>query len=166
MTHDKMRELASKWISKKEKLVIELGCNTGNFAELMNKKGVKYLGIDKQEEKIRHAKARFPNMNFMDFDILDHLVVLKKASTFVSFQCLEHIKKDKEVLKAIVPGTKVIISVPNSKYKGHVRWFELKGWVGRFSPYILLEKGITIQNPNKPNKRAFLFKGVRNDYKY
>lgn len=161
VTHEKMRKMASKWISKKEKLVVELGCNTGNFAELMHKNDIHYWGIDIQAVKIREARAKFPNINFICCDILDHLQHLKTASTFVSFQCLEHIKKDIEILKAIPLGAKVIISVPNSKYKGHVRWFELDGWRDRFSPYILFDKEITIQNPRKPNKRAFLFRGVK-----
>jgi 2-polyprenyl-3-methyl-5-hydroxy-6-metoxy-1,4-benzoquinol methylase len=158
--HAEMRKMSSKWISKKEK-VVELGCNTGNFAALMHKKGVNYLGIDIQSDKIKEARSKFPKMNFSNCDILENLELLRGASTFVSFQCLEHIKEDKKILKAIPSGTKVIVSVPNSKYKGHIRWFELKGWSERFSPYILFDKELTIQNPKKPNKRAFLFRGVK-----
>jgi len=165
VTHAKMREMASHWISKNEDLVIELGCNAGNFATLMHKKGVKYIGVDIQKDKIDQARKVLPKMKFKVCDITKDVNLLKKASSFVSFQCLEHIKEDKKVLNAITQGTKVIISVPNSKFKGHVRWYEVDGWKERFSTYIDLDKVITIQNPKKANKRAFLFRGNRNGYK-
>lgn len=163
-THEKMRKMACDWISVDEKNIVEIGCNTGNFASLLYERGItNYTGIDIQKDKIKIAKSLLLKMNFICCDILKNKSVLEAATTVAAFQCLEHIENDIEILKSIKIGTTVIISVPNSPYKGHVRWFELDGWADRFSPYIDIEKSITIQNPKKPNKRAFLFKGNRNN---
>jgi SAM-dependent methyltransferase len=166
MTQNKMRQMALDWISPDEKHVVELGCSNGNFAELLYYRGItNYIGIDILKDKISEAKTKLPGMLFMCCDITDNLYMLEKATTFVSFQCLEHIKDDLKVINSLKEDTNVILSVPNSPYKGHVRWFELNGWTKRYRPYIHFEARHTIQNPKKVDKRSFLFKGVRNDHK-
>ncbi len=158
---DDMRLHASNWIVNNEKSILELGCSDGNFAELLNKKGiVNYKGVDILKDRISEAKAKFPGMNFICCDILKNLDILKDVGIFVSFQCLEHIKEDLKIITAIPHGTHIIISVPNKPFrKAHVRWFELDGWTERFSPYIDFEERITYQHPRKENNRYFLFKG-------
>jgi len=163
VTQKEMREMSLKWISD-EGGIVELGCSNGDFAELLFKNNMKnYCGIDIQKDKIQEAKIRLPQMGFFCCDIINNLFLLEEAQTFISFQCLEHIVNDLDVLKALIPKTNVILSVPNSPYKGHIRWHELEGWEERFSPYIDFDYSYIIQNPIKPNKRSFLFKGVRND---
>jgi len=162
-TQEKMRELASDWIEYSEPMIIELGCSNGNFANLLNNKGIiNYTGIDILSEKIKEARNRFPHLNFIDCDITTNLYLLKSATTFVSFQCLEHIEDDLNVISAIPLGAIVIISVPNSPYKKeHKRWFEIEGWIKRFSPFININETVTIQNITKEKKRSFLFRGLR-----
>ena len=156
-----MREMAVGWIDPLDN-IIELGCADGNFASLLYDINVKnYIGIDIRKQVIEIAKKKLPNMHFMCCDIIENLYMLGGATTFVSFQCLEHIENDLDILKALQPKTNVIISVPNSPYKGHVRWFELDGWEKRFSPYIDFDYSCVIQNPKKPKKRAFLFRGIK-----
>ena len=165
ITQDKMREMALHWIDPNDGNVIELGCSSGNFAELLYKANIKnYIGIDILKNKIIEAKTKLPKMHFMCCDIISNLYLLGGAKTFVSFQCLEHIEEDFQVLNAINEGTKCIISVPNSPYKGHVRWYELEGWKDRFSRYIDFDYACVIQNPKKKDKRAFLFRGLRNGH--
>lgn len=162
---EKMREMSLKWISD-EGGIVELGCSNGNFAELLYKRNfLNYCGIDILKDKINEANKRLPKMSFFCCDIIQNLFLLERAKTFISFQCLEHIQEDLKVLQALNKDTNVILSVPNSPYKGHIRWFELEGWKSRFSPYIDFDYEYVIQNPKKPKKRAFLFKGVRNGYK-
>lgn len=160
---DEMREIACDWIDKNEKMIIEIGCSDGNFANLLYKRGItNYMGLDILPDKIEEAKKRFPEMQFKCCDATKTLEELKSATTFAAFQCLEHIESDLDILEAIPIGANVIISVPNSPYRDrHVRWFELNGWTGRFLPFMEIEKAITIQHPTKKAKRSFLFKGVR-----
>lgn len=162
---DRMRNMAMGWLGVDD-YVIELGCSSGNFAgELEGCDIGGYLGIDIQTDKIEQAKKDHPNMNFVCCNILDNLHMIKRAKTFVSFQCLEHIKEDLKIIQTLPEGCRVIISVPNRPYPGHVRWFELDGWGNRFSPYIEIAETVTIQHPKKENNRAFLFRGIRNGYK-
>jgi SAM-dependent methyltransferase len=162
INHDEMRKMVVPWLDKNDKLIVELGCSNGNFASLLHKNGFRnYMGIDILKDKIKEAKNKLPGMSFICCDITENLYLLKGAITFVSFQCLEHIEKDLDVINSLRAGTKVIISVPNSPYKGHVRWFEFDGWEERFSPYIDFDCGYVIQNPKKLNRRAFLFRGEK-----
>lgn len=164
ITQDKMRKMAIEQIHKQESMVIELGCSNGNFAKLIKEKGIEnYKGIDIQSVKIKEARKKFPDMNFIDCDITKNLNLLKNATMVVSFESLEHMQDDLLVIKEIPWGCKVIISVPNSPYKGHLRYYEVDGWKDRYSPYLTYTNISTIQNPIKENKRAFLFFGVRND---
>ena len=133
ITQEEMRKNVADMLNSGEKWLIELGCSDGNFASIIRNRGIKnYLGIDIQQNKIDEAKRKLPDMTFICCDITKNLGILEGASTFVSFQCLEHIERDLDVIKAINQGTRCIISVPNSKYPGHVRWFELDGWSKRF----------------------------------
>jgi 2-polyprenyl-3-methyl-5-hydroxy-6-metoxy-1,4-benzoquinol methylase len=162
-TQDEMRKIACEWINPNEKMIVEVGCSSGNFAKLLNDKKIYgYIGIDILSEKIKEAKNKYPNMIFMVCDITTNLYMLKSATTFVSFQCLEHIENDLDIIKEIPSNSKTIISVPNSPYgKEHKRWFELDGWLNRYSQYINIKESITIQNPVKAKKRCFLFRGVK-----
>lgn len=163
-TQEKMREYSLKWLlNPDEKQIVELGCNDGNFAALMKRQGHinNYVGIDIQPEKVKKAKEKFPKMKFIVCDILQNLELLDSATAFVSFQSLEHIQDDLIILERLKPGCKVIVSVPNSEYKGHIRWFELDGWEERFSKFVDIIETVTIQNPKKHNKRSFLFYGKR-----
>ena len=163
ISQKEMRKIASGWIKQNEKIVIEAGCSSGNFISLLKDKKIgKYIGVDIDKEKIEEAKKKFPTFSFVALDISKNLYLLRNCSLFVSFQCLEHIKDDLKVIKAIPYNSKVIFSVPNSPFrKEHVRWFELDGWIDRFSPYIKFNEVITIQNPRKKDKRCFLFRGIR-----
>jgi len=159
-----MRKYALSWLDLTDP-IIELGCSDGNFAVLLKDHGFKsYVGIDILTNKIEKAKTVCPDMNFVCCNILNNLHMIKRIQTFVSFQCLEHIKEDLTIIQSLPVGCKVIISVPNRPYKGHVRWFELDGWTERFVPYIDFTETITIQHPRKVNNRSFLFRGVRNGH--
>jgi 2-polyprenyl-3-methyl-5-hydroxy-6-metoxy-1,4-benzoquinol methylase len=160
-TQSEMRQIAASWITTNKK-IIELGCSDGNFAKLLLDKNItNYIGIDILSDKIKTAQKRYPQTKFICGNIMDKLYYVQTADIFVSFQCLEHILDDVKIFQLIKKGTDLIFSVPNSPYKGHLRWFEMDGWVNRYAPYVKFEKMITIQNPNKSAKRSFLFKGVK-----
>ena len=160
--HSEMRTVALAFIPRKS-TIVEVGCSSGNFAELIKDTEHRYIGVDIQSDKINEARKKLPEMNFVNCDITKNLYIVERASTFISFQCLEHIKDDKKVINAISFAATVIFSVPNREYKGHIRWYELEGWKKRFEPYIAMKEVITIQHPKKPNNRSFLFKGIRNN---
>ena len=159
-TQDVMRQIVLDWIPENSK-VIELGCSDGNFASILKNKKIQYLGVDILKNKIKEAIDTVKNRKFINCNILQNLNLLKNQDLFISFQCLEHIKGDLLILKNLDEGTNAIFSVPNSPYRGHIRWFELDGWKERYEKYIEFSDIYIIQNPRKNNKRSFLFRGVR-----
>ena len=162
---DKVLEIAANWILDYEKQIIEIGCSNGNFTTLLEKRNVSnYIGIDMNKQKIIEAKILYPHFRFMCTDITQNVHLLRKANLVVSFYTLEYIKDDFSVLNNIPPNCKIIFSVPNSPYKAKIRYFELEGWKERFQKFINISKIITVTNPRKPDKRTFLFKGVRNEH--
>ncbi len=165
-SQDEVRYLASNWVSHEEERIIEIGCNTGNFATVLEKRHItNYIGIDIDSNAIKEARKLHPGFKFYCTDITENLYYLTKASMIVSFQTFQYIEDDLEVLNNIPPGTKIILSVPNDSYKNkHVRWFELEGWEERFSKFIDFNKIISSKTSRKPGKRIFLFRGIRNDY--
>jgi len=161
-----VRYLASNWISPEEERIIEIGCDTGNFATLLEKRHIiNYIGIDIEGDAIKKARKLHPKFKFYCADITENLYYVTKASMIISFYFFQCIEDDLEVLNNVPPGTKIILSVPNSSYKNyHVRWFDLEGWEERFSEFIDFNKIITCQTTRKPGKKIFLFRGVRNNY--
>jgi len=162
---EQMLEIAANWILDYEKLIVEIGCGDANFAVLLKKRNISnYLGIDIDKEKIAINKIHYPQFRFMCTDIGENVHLLRKARMVISFETMHYIEDDLRVINNIQPYCKIIFSLPNSVYKEKARYYELEGWMERFEKFITFNKMITIQNPRKPGKRLFLFKGVRNSY--
>lgn len=167
-TQKVMKDIAVNLMLPAHGLIIEVGCGEGNFARRLFRRGITdYLGIDIDKKIIESAKLSISPCTFLCLDIHKNLDKLKGAETIASFQVLEHIGttkgfEDCEVLEAIESGVNVVISVPNSPYRTeHKRWFEMDGWKKRYSPFIDFSYDLVIQNPRKPNRRSFLFRGYR-----
>jgi SAM-dependent methyltransferase len=113
-------ESAMKYI---EGDVMDLGCGTGQFANMLrdnNHKG-KYIGIDFSGEAIDIARKVNPTMSFVCLDLND---VPWFSGTIVMFEVLEHIEDDIAVIKKIEKGSKVIFSVPDYMSDNHYRKFD------------------------------------------
>ena len=162
---DQMFEIAANWILDYEKMIVEIGCGDANFTKLLMERNISnYLGIDIDKEKIIANKIYYPQFRFMCTDISDNVHLLRKARMVISFETMHYIEDDLRVINNIQPYCKIIFSVPNSVYREKARYYELDGWIERFEKFITFNKTITIQNPRKPRKRLFLFKGIRNAY--
>lgn len=165
---DHMRKKASELLLPQTKLILEIGCSTGNFAELLFEGGVRgnYLGVDKLEWKIEQARKNLPIMTFLCLDIYNALELVKVADIIVSFQTLEHIgtrggNEDIEVLSAANSGTRIIFSVPNFKSHDHKRWFKLPEWKDRYKDIIDYQQEFIYLKPKRKTSKSFLFDGVR-----
>lgn len=99
--------------------LLELGCGEGRGVELLKPKASSYLGLDKIEEVVQklskaHPDAQFESSVFPPIQLPDN-----SFDTVVSFQVIEHIKKDaaflKEIHRILKPGGKALISTPNIK---------------------------------------------------
>ena len=100
--------------------VLEVGCGEGRGVELLAPKANYYTGIDKiskvvENLSIKHPEYRFSQMVIPPFSGLND----SSFDVVVSFQVIEHIKKDleylKEIYRVLKPGGKALITTPNIK---------------------------------------------------
>ncbi len=99
--------------------LLELGCGEGRGVEILTEKANSYLGLDKIEEVITNLKAKFPAYQFESSVFPPFKIPDNSFDTVVSFQVIEHIRKDElflsEIQRILKPGGKAILSTPNIK---------------------------------------------------
>lgn len=157
--------LSQEYISGK---VLEIGCGEGRGVELIAPKADTFTGVDKIPQVIQNLKAKHPEGDFRQM-VIPPLAELKDNTyeVVVSFQVIEHIKKDlnylREIFRVLKPGGKALITTPNikmslSRNPWHIREYtanELKELVQKVFPKVEMlgitgnEKIITYYNENK-----------------
>lgn len=101
--------------------VLEIGTGSGYGIELISEKADKFLTIDKFESKVgAEASAKIDNVEFRQMNVPPLTGLPDNHFDFVvSFQVIEHIKKDdefvKEIHRVLKPGGKFIHTTPNKK---------------------------------------------------
>ena len=104
--------------------ILELGCGTGQFAQMLWDKGyLCYKGIDFSEAAIGIATGKSPQV-FEVGDVFD--ASYEGFNTVVVMEVLEHIENDLQLIGCIPEGMNVIFSVPNFADPSHVRRFGSK----------------------------------------
>lgn len=118
--HQRLRKayyLSQEYISGN---VLELGCGEGRGVELIAPKAESFTGVDKIQQVIDRLKSKHPDGDFRQM-VIPPFTDLKDDTydVVVSFQVIEHIKKDLEYLKEIhrvlKPGGLALITTPNIK---------------------------------------------------
>jgi len=95
---------------------LEIGCGTGFvLSGLKNKTGLDLHGAEIYIEGLRFAKQRLPDVDFFQLDALN-IPFQDQFRHIGAFDVLEHIQEDASVMenvyKALIPGGKFFISVP------------------------------------------------------
>jgi trans-aconitate methyltransferase len=106
--------------------VVELGCGTGRFAEMLRRAGRHgYLGVDFAPDVVAEARRYCPSLSFAVADIREwhHGHELSDECTYVLLEVLEHLDDDRDAIERIPPGLPVVFSVPNFWSQSHVRRF-------------------------------------------
>lgn len=106
--------------------VIDLGCGTGRFAELLRRHGhMSYSGYDFAPAVVQEAGLYCPAFSFEVADIRgwQHGKDLPEECCYVLLEVLEHLDDDRDALMRIPPGLPVVFSVPNFWSESHVRRF-------------------------------------------
>lgn len=140
-------------VENKIKLVIDIGCGPGHLAQVLSDLDIKYVGIDFSSVAISQANERlkdittkkpfeFINMNAIGYDYTKHMIGYNKKDILItSFEFLEHVEKDLEVIASIPKGIMCCMSVPSYDSMGHVRYFENDTIVSRrYGKYLKFSK--------------------------
>ena len=140
----------------KGKIVLDAACGEGYGSFFMSKFAANVIGIDIAEDVIKEARKKYNHTNLVFFtdDIIKmNNIKSESIDVLVSFETIEHIEKDKQVLflnqvkRVLSPSGLLIMSTPEKKiysdalnYKNefHLDEFyldEYKEFLGRFFLY-------------------------------
>lgn len=159
--------------------IVELGCGTGQLAEILLFEGYNYIrgvdfskvGIDISTKRCnlidfnkaglrlgRKATNAICNGMFQVADLYKY-EIKDEYNTIISLEVLEHIEKDILVINKINQNKRVIFSLPMFANEAHVRFFVSEQTViDRYAKYF---NNLSIEKIGK----IFLCEGVRNGNK-
>ena len=149
-----------KFLKNQQNLsILEIGCGTGQLAHYLSDEGFKnYRGFDFSAIAIEFAN-RTVSSDFFVGDALDAKNYHHKYDVVICTEVLEHIKDDKQVLRNIATGAKIIFSVPNFDEQSHVRWFTSEREIKtRYFKLIDIQDIVRVGN-------IYIVKGIRSDFK-
>jgi len=136
--------------------IFEIGCGSGQFANMVSDAKKEYFGFDISSEAISIATSlKLPYTQFAVRSFEDYIAYPGGFDTYVAFEVLEHVKDGQGLLMRIPEGKMVIFTVPNFDYRSHVRYFTSKKEILDRYGYIVAI--IKIQFDNK----WFLCHGIR-----
>lgn len=99
--------------------ILELGCGEGRGIEEIAPLADQYTGIDKIETVINRLKGHFPSYRFESGSFPPVPFPDQSFDTVVTFQVIEHVKKDRdflsEIYRILTPGGVALVTTPNIK---------------------------------------------------
>ncbi len=117
--------------------VLEIGCGEGYGMKILAPKATKYTAIDKYIPQPDQQEGA-SNIEFKNIKVPPLSEIADNSIDFVvTFQVIEHIKKDryfvKEIYRVLKPGGKLIVTTPNIKMSltrnpWHVREYTVTGF--------------------------------------
>ncbi|MFC4323117.1 class I SAM-dependent methyltransferase [Litchfieldia salsa] len=88
---------------KKDEKILDIGCGTGDLANRLHQLHVHVVGIDKSENMVCQASAKYPNIEFKVIDVLD-LNYKEEFDAVFSNASLHWVKSPKLALQCIYHG--------------------------------------------------------------
>lgn len=136
----------SPWLSLYEALaemiepheeVVDLGCGTGRFIELLRRNGhyAQITGVDWSVAALEEA-FRYVGVNggvraptFQRTDLTEWQPEAERGgnTVYVCTEVLEHLEDDRGLVRRIPPGHRLLFSVPNFDSESHLRTFRNVG---------------------------------------
>ena len=119
--------------------LLELGCGEGRGVELLAPLASSYIGIDKIKPIVDELRKKFPDYEFLDGVFPPFPFKENQFDTIVTFQVIEHVKKDEEFIREIhrvlKPGGTALITTPNikmtlSRNPWHIREYTAEELIG------------------------------------
>ncbi len=99
--------LFEKFITEGEK-VLDLGCGTGRYFELIKEKGADYFGVDNSQKMIKVAKERYPQAKFQVADALNLPLPNNYFNKVFGIAVLHHIPSEEFRLKFLKEAKRVL----------------------------------------------------------
>jgi 2-polyprenyl-3-methyl-5-hydroxy-6-metoxy-1,4-benzoquinol methylase len=112
-----------KFLPEKNAKIIDIACGSGTFLNWLKDKGyIHILGIDISKEQIKLAKEKLGSEIILTADAFDFLKTQKNTyDMIVALDLIEHFEKEeilellKSAYRALNPGGKLLLSVPNAE---------------------------------------------------
>ena len=143
---------------------LDLGCGTGQLAQLMIELGKNFiLGIDFSPVAIDYAKQLINNGNFVIADLYkpETYENLPEYDCIVMSEVMEHLENDITVLNFILPETHLIFTVPNYITDSHVRGFRSEQEVhDRYDKYVEIKSLDEVVLDDKNNWKVWIVDGM------
>ncbi|MEQ9403275.1 MAG: class I SAM-dependent methyltransferase [Cyclobacteriaceae bacterium] len=99
--------------------LLELGCGEGRGVELLAPLASSYTGIDKISAVVETLSSKYPDYSFSDGVFPPFPYPDESFDAIVTFQVIEHVKKDdefvKEISRVLKKGGCALITTPNIK---------------------------------------------------
>lgn len=116
--------------------VVDLGCGTGRFIELLRRRGhyAQITGVDWSaaalEEAFEYVEARgiaMPRFHREDLREWEPDADHAGNTVYVCSEVLEHLEDDLGLVQRIPPGHRLLLTVPNFSSESHLRIFPRVG---------------------------------------
>ena len=99
--------------------LLELGCGEGRGVEILAPMANSYIGIDKIKTITEKLATKYPEYQFFDGVFPPFPFEDETFDTIVSFQVIEHVRKDeefvKEIFRVLKKGGTALLTTPNIK---------------------------------------------------
>lgn len=82
---DYISQIIDKYYDKKPKLMLDLGCGTGNVTQLLAEKGIEMIGVDNSDDMLSVAKEKARQNNM---DILYLLQDMREFELYGTVDCI------------------------------------------------------------------------------
>jgi SAM-dependent methyltransferase len=141
--------------------VFEIGCGTGQLARLLWDQGQRhYVGIDFSPEAVRIARQRNPAIDFrVDDARTTSLFGELAAAVVIATEVLEHVPDDLDLLTRIPCGTRILATVPDFPFPGHLRYFPSVASVhGRYM-HLVADMSVVAYPKGSAGSHLFLLDG-------
>lgn len=122
---------------KKDGLLLDVGCGSGNAMKDMQRRGWKVMGIDFDKVAVESAKEK--GFNARVGDLFSQQFPASNFDAILLNHVIEHIpspeKIFKECYRILKPGGKLVMMTPNANARGHEKYG--RNWRGLETPHHL-----------------------------